>query len=102
MLFALFAQNSLSGLMNGVDTLTSAQWARKFRKVLAKKLVTSNKSSSRKNLGQIPFFTISKMAKNQYLNRELKFKTAQNAISQEFFLAIFGYRVPETRIWKLH
>ena len=41
-----------------------SHWARKFRKVQAKKkLVKSNKS--------IPFFfSISKMAKNQFWNRE--------------------------------
>ena len=41
---------------------------KKFR---PKKLVKSNKSISRKNLfDQIPFFAISKMAKNQFLNQE--------------------------------
>ena len=46
------------------------QWARKFKKVQAKKkLVKSNKSISRKKFfDQIHFFAISKMAKNQILN----------------------------------
>ena len=51
-----------------------AQWARKFKKVQAKKkIVKSNKSISRNNFfDQIPFFAISKMtpAKNQFLNWE--------------------------------
>ena len=47
------------------------QWARKFKKVQAKKLVKSNKSISRIIFfDQIPFFEISKMAKNQFLNWE--------------------------------
>ena len=36
----------------------------------------------KKICGQIPFFTISKMSKNQFLNWG-KFKTAKNAISQK-------------------
>ena len=49
---------------------------RKFKKVQAKKIreikgVKSNKSISRKKiLDQNPFFAISKMAKNQFLNWE--------------------------------
>ena len=50
------------------NTPTALQWARKFKKFQAKKLVKSNKSISR--IGQIPFFAISKMAKNQFLNWE--------------------------------
>ena len=43
----------------------------------------SNKSISRKKIfDQNPFIAISKMAKNQFLNRE-KFKTARNAISRK-------------------
>ena len=40
-----------------------------FKKSRPKKLVTSNKSISRKEFfDQIPFFAISKMNKNQFLN----------------------------------
>ena len=43
----------------------------KLKKSRPKKLVKSNKSISRKNyFDQIPFFAISKMAKNQFLNWE--------------------------------
>ena len=45
-----------------------SQRARKFKKVQARKLVKSNKSISRIFFDQIPFFAISKMAKNQFLN----------------------------------
>ena len=42
-----------------------------FKKSRPKKLVKSNKSISRKNFfDQNPFFAISKMAKNQFLNWE--------------------------------
>ena len=62
--------------------MADAQWARKFKKVQAKKLVKSNKINFRNSfIGQIPFFAISKMANNQFLNWK-KFKTAKNAISQ--------------------
>ena len=38
-----------------------------------------------KFFGRIPFFTISKMAKNHFLNWQM-FKTARNAISRKKFL----------------
>jgi len=51
--------------------LILAQWARKFKKSGPKKLVKLNNAISRKKFFyQIPFFAISKMAKNQFLNRE--------------------------------
>ena len=40
------------------------------KKSWAKKLMKSNKSISRNFFEQIPFFAISKMAKNQFLNWE--------------------------------
>ena len=43
---------------------------RKFKKFQAKKIVKLNKSISRIFLDQIPFFAISKMPKNQFLNWE--------------------------------
>ena len=52
-----------------VKNLLETQWARKFKKVQTKKLVKSNKSISQIILfDQIPFFAISKMTKNQFLN----------------------------------
>ena len=57
----------------------------KIKKVEAKKLVKSNKSISRFFFDQIPFFAISKMAKNQFLYWK-KFKTAKNAISRNIFI----------------
>ena len=48
-------------------------WVKKIKKVQSKKkLMKSNKSISRKKFFfyQIPFFAISKMAKNQFLNWE--------------------------------
>ena len=39
--------------------------------------------------GQISFFTISKMTKNQFLNWEKKFKTAKNAISRKKIFWIY-------------
>ena len=45
--------------------------ARKFKKVQAKKLVKSNKSNFTKfDFDQNPFFGISKLVKNQFLNWE--------------------------------
>ena len=41
-----------------------------LKKSRPKKLVKSNKSISRKFFDQIPFFAISNMAKNQFLNWE--------------------------------
>ena len=55
-----------------------------------KKLVKSNKSSSRNFFWtKFHFFAISKMAKNQFLYWE-KFKTAKNAISRIFLLNFHG------------
>ena len=52
-------------------------------KVQAKKLMKSNKLISRIIFSdQIPFFAISKIDKNQFLNWE-NFKTAKNAISRK-------------------
>ena len=46
-----------------------SQWAREYKIVQDEKLVKSNKSISQKIFfDQIPFFAISKMAKNQFLN----------------------------------
>ena len=43
----------------------------KFKNVQAKKIVKSNKSISRKQIfAKNPFFVISKMTKNKFLNRE--------------------------------
>ena len=53
-----------------------------------KKLVKSNKSISRNFFDQIPFFAISKMAKNEFLNWK-KFKTAKNTISRVFLNRTF-------------
>ena len=55
-----------------IKPLIESQRARKFKKVPTKKLVKSNKS--RIFFDQNPFFAISKMAKNQFLNWK-KFKT---------------------------
>ena len=50
---------------------SAPQWARKIKKSRPRKLVKSNKSILwKKILGQIKFFAISKMAKNQFLNWE--------------------------------
>ena len=45
-----------------------AQWARKFNKVGAKK--TREINFTKYFIDQIPFFAITKMAKNQFLNLE--------------------------------
>ena len=59
--------SSIGGWTKTSTNLT--QWARKFKKVQAKKLVKSDKSISWKNFfDQNPFFAISRMAKNQFLN----------------------------------
>ena len=46
----------------------NAQWARKLKKVQAKK--TRKINFTKKSFAQIPFFAMSKMAKNQFLNWE--------------------------------
>ena len=69
-----------AGFFNAMQQCT--QWARKSKKVQAKKFVKSNKSISPIFFDQIPFLAISKMAKNQFLIGE-KFKTARNAISRK-------------------
>ena len=51
------------------------QWARKFKKVQSKKIKQIN--FTKKFLDQIPYFTISKMAKNQFLNWGKRFKSAK-------------------------
>jgi len=54
-----------------------------LKKSWPKKVVKPNKSISRKKISdQIPFFAISKMAKNQCLNSGKKLKTAKKAISR--------------------
>ena len=58
------------------------QWTRKFEKVQAKKLV--------KSLGQIPFFAISKMAKNQFLNWE-KVLNCQKCNFTKTKIDLFGF-----------
>ena len=55
----------------------------------------SNKSISQKKIfDQIPFFAISKMGKNQFLNWGKKFTTAKNAISHIFYLISRGFFLP--------
>ena len=67
----------------------------------------SNKSISRKFFfDQIPFFTISKMAKNQFLNWGKSLKTAINATSRKkfdlfdfiFFYLNNGHRIVEKKV----
>ena len=38
---------------------------------------------TKKNFDQIPFFAISKMTKNEFLNWEKMFQTSKNAISRK-------------------
>ena len=54
--------------------LADSQWAKKFKNVQAKQ-ATSNQiyQFHEKIFGQIPFFAISKMAKNQFINWGKKF-----------------------------
>ena len=53
----------------------------------------SNKLISRIFFGQIPFFAISKLDKNQFLNYKKKFKTAKNAISRKKFFEYFPWKI---------
>ena len=63
--------------------LLYSQWARKFKKVEAKKLVKSNKSTSRKNfLTKFHFLQFQKWPKINFWTGK-KFKTAKNAISRK-------------------
>ena len=80
--------------------ITQCTWARKLKKVQAKKTREIKKINSSKIVfDQIPFFAISKITKNQFLNWE-KFKEVQAKKTREikkiiftnfFFLAKFHY-----------
>ena len=59
-------------------------------RVQAKKLVKSNKSISRKNFGQISFFAISKMTKNQFLNWKKVLKTTKEMQFHEILFNFHG------------
>ena len=64
-----------------------------FKKSKPKKLVKSNKSISWKNFpDRIPFFDISKMAKNQFLNWEKFLNCQKSNFTKKTFLIFFYFR----------
>ena len=81
-----------SSVSSGIDYIPTskttpkpekAQWARKFKKVQTKKTCEiKHINFIGEKIGQISFFAISKMTKNQFWNWE----TAKNAISRKKIL----------------
>ena len=67
---------------------TGTQWARKFKKVQAKKNSWNqiNQFHEKTFFDQIPFFAISKMAKNQFLNWEKVSNYQKFNFTYKFFL----------------
>ena len=64
----------------------------KIKKIQAKKLVKSNKSiSHKKSFYQIPYFAISKMAKNQFLNWGKSLKLPKVQFHEKKIFGLFDF-----------